>query len=393
MFEPGDQLESPQTTYAVERKLGDGGFGHTFLARDSDGAEVALKVLRIERLESWKALELFGREAAALRSLAHPTIPSYIEFFATTEQGPIPLVETLVHHIDLERLVLVQSFRAGRSLRDRLQAGDRLSPDTLLHIAETLLETLKTLHAQSPPIIHRDLTPANIILDDDGTVSLVDFGAISQGVTTATLGGSTSVGTLGYIPIEQSLGKAKPASDLYALGVTLTVMASGVAPEELPLDDATSKIDLEPLGLHEQLPPKLVALIDRMIEPLQANRPATAGEALHALQTGAAVAKPVNPKTPTIAETPTIPTWKKTLFVLALGGSVGSALIIYPLNFNNFSETEMIRMSPFWVLPAAFGLFGLMLQKSKRPLLYAAASTIGAALALAFFFAAIFPAL
>ena len=83
----------------------------------------------------------------------------------------------------------------------------------------------------------------------------------------------------------------------------------------------------------------------------------------------------------------------RTLFILFLGGSVGSAGIIYPLNFKNFSETQLVEMAPFWVLPAAFGFIGLLVQHTKRPLLNAAVGTLIAAGALVVFLFGIFPSM
>ncbi len=390
MFQPGETLESPRAVYTIERKLGEGGFARTYLATDGV-TEVALKVLRLERLENWKALELFQREAAALRDLDHPCVPGYVEVFALTPEGPQSLDETeLSADWQLDGLVLAQTFRAGESLADRIARDQRLSPAQLDLVVRKVLDTLTYLHELSPPIIHRDITPKNIILDDDGDVSVVDFGAITQSVHAATIGGSTSVGTFGYIPIEQSLGKSKPVSDLYAFGVTLAVVVSGVVPEELPIDDETSKIDIARVAEGLSLAPRFVRLIDALVEPLQTNRPKSARLALELFERGDAL---VEAPDPGAIEKSRQGSWRTTLFTLALGGSLGSAGIIYPINFNNFSETELVQMSPLWVLPAAFGFFGLLLKNSERPILYAVLATIFSGFMLYCFFAAIFPAL
>jgi len=83
----------------------------------------------------------------------------------------------------------------------------------------------------------------------------------------------------------------------------------------------------------------------------------------------------------------------RTLFVLALGGSLGSAAIIYPLNFNHFSETRLVQMAPVWILPAAFGFFGLLGIKTPRPLVVACLGSVGTLVALFLFFAVIWPSL
>jgi serine/threonine protein kinase len=248
----GDAVQGLKDTYTVEAIVGEGGFGVTYRAiGQSNKKAVALKQMRIEKLDSWKALELFEREAKVLKGLNHPCIPSYVEFFATTPDGP---VDHFANNKNApESLVLVQHFAEGKDLREKLKQGAAFSTVEMSKILKKVLEALAYLHELNPPVIHRDVTPKNIIVAHDGQVFLVDFGAIQHKLHEETVGGSTAVGTLGFIPLEQSLGKARPASDLYALAVSAVVLMTGMLPEDLPLDDSTSKIDLEKLGLvHER---------------------------------------------------------------------------------------------------------------------------------------------
>jgi serine/threonine protein kinase len=391
--ESGDQVAGTKDTYEVEHAVGEGGFGITYRARRaSNGEVVALKQMRLEKVDSWKALELFEREASVLSSLGHPAIPHYVEFFATTPDGPVAHTGEGTHAPD--SLILVQRFVDGEDLGRRLADGRSFEADELLGIIRRVLGALAYLHELNPPVIHRDVNPRNIVVDDDGAAFLVDFGAIQHRLQEKTVGGSTTVGTLGYIPMEQSLGKARPASDIYALAVTTTVLMTGMRPEELPLDDATGKIDLGRLGLTTEADAseakrRLCAFIDVGLEPIVGQRLGSARAAIEILEGNDAIA--VRPDD-AVGE-PTTPSWKKTLFTLFLGGSLGGAGIIYPLNFDNFSETQMVQMAPFWVLPAAFGFFGLLMQHTKRPILNAIGATIAAGLGLVFFLFAIFPAL
>jgi serine/threonine protein kinase len=93
------------------------------------------------------------------------------------------------------------------------------------------------LHARVPPVLHRDIKPANVILRPDGAPALVDFGAVRTVFRTAEEGGSTVVGTFGYMPFEQYMGQASPASDLYALGATLLHLITGRGPSEFATGD------------------------------------------------------------------------------------------------------------------------------------------------------------
>jgi len=94
------------------------------------------------------------------------------------------------------------------------------------------------LHSQNPPIIHRDVTPDNLVLDRTGSIKLIDFGAANEFIATAT---GTLVGKQSYISPEQFRGKAVPQSDIYALGCTLYYLATGVDPEALSQSTLTSE--------------------------------------------------------------------------------------------------------------------------------------------------------
>ena len=83
-------------------------------------------------------------------------------------------------------------------------------------------------------MIHRDIKPQNVILQPNRKIALVDFGAVQDTYSSTQVGGSTVVGTYGYMPPEQFRGKALPASDLYAIGATIIFLLTGRSPAELP---------------------------------------------------------------------------------------------------------------------------------------------------------------
>jgi serine/threonine protein kinase len=130
----------------------------------------------------------------------------------------------------------------------------------------------------SPPVLHRDIKPSNLLLNDQGTLFLVDFGAVQDGVAKA--GGTfTIVGTYGYAPLEQLGGQATLASDLYALGATLIHLLTGIAPADLPQVHGRLQFS-EDLDLN----PGFVRWLWRLTEVTVQNRFTTAQEALAALQ-------------------------------------------------------------------------------------------------------------
>jgi serine/threonine protein kinase len=235
--------------YQIMEPLGAGGQAHTYRAIDREtGDEVAVKILSLQGANEWKGFELFEREAKVLAGLRHAGIPRYRDYFASEESGDYFLVMDLVR---------------GRPLADVL--GDkldtkvaRLDEAALRRIMLGVLDILDYLHGRTPPVIHRDLKPANILLDPDGAVHVVDFGAVR--VLGLQGGSSTMVGTFGYMAPEQLHGEAGPSADLYALGATIAALATGRPADELPHEGLA--IELDALPLPERLRPVLRALLE-----------------------------------------------------------------------------------------------------------------------------------
>lgn len=208
---------TPPPPWQVVAPLGRGGQATSWRVRDPEtGREAALKVFRLADADDWKALELCEREVAVLQRLDHPGIPRYLAHFRD-DHGGIQLLTELFE---------------GRSLAEHLDAGGAFAPGELLGVLRQALDVLAYLHGHDPPIVHRDVKPANLLVASDGRLALIDFGSVKSALKPA--GGSTVVGTFGYMAPEQLHGQAGPASDLYSLGVTLTVLATGLLPEALP---------------------------------------------------------------------------------------------------------------------------------------------------------------
>ena len=250
--------------YRVERELGAGGFGTTYAAIDeASGEQVAVKVLDLHRVDSWKAVELFEREARVLQTLEHPGIPAYVEFRPVEAEKQAFLVQTLAPGQDLLRALQTRRF----------------TEDDLRDLTERMLHILQYLGERHPVVVHRDIKPANILIDESGTISLVDFGAVRDVARVTLGGGSTIAGTFGYMAPEQLQGEANPSSDLYGLGMTLIHLASGRSPADF--DKRRLKPDFKP---HIQLSDGFEAFIDRLIEPVPDDRYQSADDALAALR-------------------------------------------------------------------------------------------------------------
>jgi eukaryotic-like serine/threonine-protein kinase len=253
--------------YEILSVLGQGGTGITYAATDRQkNCRVALKALDFHRVKDWKILELFEREARILANLEHPGIPTYYHHFQEqTEQGL--------------NFYLVQQLASGRSLFDLVSQGWRPTVSEVKDIAIQVLEILAYLQQLTPAVIHRDIKPQNLIRQADGKIFLVDFGAVQDTYHNTVTGGSTVIGTFGYMAPEQFRGQAVLSTDLYGLGATLLFLLTAQSPADLPQRHLTIQFrDAVSLPTH------LSECLDRMIEPASDARFSSAQEALAVLQ-------------------------------------------------------------------------------------------------------------
>ncbi|MEG4057047.1 MULTISPECIES: ankyrin repeat domain-containing protein [unclassified Microcoleus] len=216
--------------YQIKKLLGEGGSSTTYEAVDLQTHQrVALKALSLQKMNDWKVLELFEREANVLSKLNHPGIPRYLDYF-------------YVDTPDNRCFYIVQELAQGQSLASLVENGWHASEPEIQRIATQILEILVYLHSQTPPVTHRDIKPENIVFkspfdshkEKDWAVCLVDFGAVQNTYYNTLMRGSTVVGTYGYMAPEQFLGQAVPATDLYGLGATLLYLLTHRSPAELP---------------------------------------------------------------------------------------------------------------------------------------------------------------
>jgi tRNA A-37 threonylcarbamoyl transferase component Bud32 len=160
-----------------------------------------------------KAKELFKREAHILSKLDHPGIVRLLDFF-----------------VESDRDYIVLEYKSGATLRHVTQKNSACSEQLVLTWSKQIADMLVYLHSFSPPIVHRDVTPDNLLVTPSGDVVLIDFGASNEFVSQAT---GTLVGKQSYIPPEQFKGKAVLESDIYAFGATLHFLLTGRDPVPL----------------------------------------------------------------------------------------------------------------------------------------------------------------
>ncbi|MEH2321365.1 serine/threonine-protein kinase [Nostoc sp.] len=265
-----------QNRYRIIQILGQGGFGRTYLAEDQRRFNelCAIKELiptATEALAWEKAQELFHREAAILYQIQHPQIPKFRERF---EQD--------------QRLFLVEDYVAGQTYRtllaERIAVGQTFTEAEVLRLIVLLLPVLEHIHSRG--IIHRDISPENIILrDSDAKPVLIDFGVVKELATRLRSPESampeTTVGKLGYSPSEQmQTGGAYPSSDLYGLAVSAIVLLTGKEPREL--------FDENQLTWNWQrwvrVNPRFALVLNRMLNHIPSDRYQSAANVSQVLQ-------------------------------------------------------------------------------------------------------------
>lgn len=288
--------------YDVVRELGKGGQGRTLLVerKDEPGSRYVLKVLRIEHVDDWKQLELFEREVATLAALDHPGIPRLVD--RIEEDG--------------RTAGIVQTFIEGHTLAEQIAAHGPLGAARFERLLRECLDILAHLHEQVPPVLHRDINPRNVMLGPDRAY-LIDFGAVRVGGKTDM----TSVGTFGYMPPEQLIGRPVPASDMYGLGMTLVSLAERRDVGDLPQDPSTGRVDAAKLMLRVE--PRVRDVVLAMIEPGLGERLGDPREALARLD-----APPVLPMKAVVAPVAVRSPNRTPLIVGALVAGVGVLAVL-----------------------------------------------------------------
>lgn len=254
---------SIKTRFKILKTLGGSLMGRSLLAEDrASGQKVVLKELELAKAEDWKEFDLFERGAKALESLDHPQIPAFYESF---------------YDEDDSRFYLVQEHIEGVDLKQKLASDGPMSEEELVEFLASMLDLLDYLHGFSPPVLHRDIKPSNIMQRSDKSFVLIDFDAV-QTRAPDKVGGSTVVGTTGFMPPEQLVGRAQPASDLFALGATAIQLCSGEEP--MNLEFGPTGFEFEP---KFPLKRPLKAFLKRMADPRLDMRFQNVGQAQDAL--------------------------------------------------------------------------------------------------------------
>ena len=221
MLEIGSLLDGK---YKILNKIGQGGMSVVYLAmNEKANKQWAIKEMRKEKNKNYEIMkQSLITETNLLKELKHPYLPSIADIIESDDT-----------------IIIVMDYVEGRPLSDILSEEGVIEEDKVADYAIQLCDVLDYLHSQKPPIIYRDLKPANIMLRPDGKITLIDFGTARK-YNYDSVSDTTCLGTIGYAAPEQFAGETlrqtDARTDIYNLGATMYHLLTGVNPSEPPYE-------------------------------------------------------------------------------------------------------------------------------------------------------------
>lgn len=259
MLKVGDVLEGK---YEVQAEVGRGGMSVVYQARDTHLNRLwAIKEVR--KTGKSKQNELYINsmmaEANLMKRLDHPALPRIVDIIDTGET-----------------ICVVMDFVEGESLDKILNEYGAQPEEMVIEWAKQVCDALSYLHRQKPPIIYRDMKPANIMLKPEGNIKIIDFG-IAREYKELSLADTTVLGTRGYAPPEQYNGQTDPRSDIFALGMTMHHLLTGVDPRA---GEAYAPVR----HYNPKLSEGIEFIINKCTEPARENRYQSCAELMYDLE-------------------------------------------------------------------------------------------------------------
>ena len=261
MLEIGSLLDGK---YRILNKVGQGGMSVVYMAMNEKANKTwAVKEVRKDGSLNFEAVRQgLIAETDILKKLSHPHLPSIIDV------------------IDQEdSFIIIMDYVEGNSLSDALKEYGALPQERVIEWAKQLCDVLSYLHTRKPPIIYRDMKPANIMLKPDGNVMLIDFGTARE-FKEKNLADTTCLGTVGYAAPEQfgGMGQTDARTDVYNLGATIYHLVTGRNPSEPPYE-------IRPIQeANPSLSSGLQEIIAKAVRPNPNDRFQSAEEMLYALE-------------------------------------------------------------------------------------------------------------
>jgi eukaryotic-like serine/threonine-protein kinase len=274
------------TRYELQALIGNGGMGEVWRASDTLlSRPVAVKLLHARHMADETSRMRFRTEGRITAVLSHPGIAQVYDY---GEQG--------------DHAYLVMELVPGESLSGILERNTGgLEPTTVLDIIDQVARALGAAHARG--VVHRDLKPGNLLVTEDGSVKLTDFGIARGNESLGLTQTGMVMGTAQYISPEQASGQAAtPASDLYSLGVVAYECLVGAPPfhAESPVALALAHVRETPPPLPERVPTPLRTLVDELLSKDPAQRPGSTTELVQRIQEARSAV-------PSLSTAPTMP--------------------------------------------------------------------------------------
>lgn len=248
--------------YEILTEIGRGGMSIVYLAMDTHlNKQWAVK--EIKKKGSGKNDEIVVNsllaEANMMKRLDHPSLPRIVDII---DNGVT--------------IYVVMDYIEGESLDKILNEYGAQPEELVIGWAKQLCDALGYLHSQKPPIIYRDMKPANVMLKPEGNIKIIDFG-IAREYKEQNLADTTVLGTKGYAPPEQYSGQTDPRSDIFALGMTMHHLLTGVDPRN---GEAYAPVR----QWNPELSEGIEAIIDKCVEPAAENRYQSCADLLYDLE-------------------------------------------------------------------------------------------------------------
>lgn len=245
----------------ILKLIGAGGQANAYLAQTPCGERLVLKEFILPSHAgaeiSLRSLEHIEKELNLMKKIQHSNIVQYHDLF-----------------VEDHRCYLILEHINGKSLRELVEENGPLAQEQIMDLSKQMAQILAHLHSQTPQLIHRDFTPENLILDENGVLKLIDFNVAQELEEGAT---KTIVGKHAYLPPEQFRGKASPQSDIYAFGATLYYLLTGEEPEPISCS--------HPILKNENVLPQFDVIVSRATELELSDRIKDAGELIEILRT------------------------------------------------------------------------------------------------------------
>lgn len=208
--------------YKILNKVGQGGMSVVYLAmNEKANKQWAIKEVRKDGVKDFELIKQgLIVETDMLKKLSHPSLPSIVD-----------VIE------DDNTFLIVMDYIQGNPLSKTLEEYGAQSQENVVEWAKQLCDVLGYLHSRKPPIIYRDMKPANVILKPDGSITLIDFGTARE-YKSKNIADTTCLGTIGYAAPEQfgGMGQTDARTDIYCLGATLYHLVTGMNPCEPPYE-------------------------------------------------------------------------------------------------------------------------------------------------------------